>query len=58
VQALEEKASRQSGVESDVRRHIASSVRSLLMLAKGVGIENGEFAEMVKDEIEGLKGGD
>jgi len=52
VRELERKAAGQEGSEMAVRQHIASSMKSLWRLSRGVGIDMEEFGRIVGMEVE------
>ena len=54
VSRLEDSALMQSAGEAAVRQHVGTSIKSLFRLCRAVGIERGEFEEMVKTELETL----
>jgi hypothetical protein len=55
VAKLERIAQREKeGSEVGIRQHIGTSVKSLYRLAKGAGIERGEFERIVRTELECL----
>lgn len=54
VSRWEETAEGQSMAETAIRQHVSTSVKSLYRLARGVGMERGEFERMVRVELDAL----
>ncbi|KAL8665307.1 MAG: hypothetical protein Q9202_002358 [Teloschistes flavicans] len=54
IDKLEDSAMQQSRTELAVRQHVASTLKSLWRLARGTGMEIGEFGALVGREVEVL----
>lgn len=55
IERLQDSANLQSIAEIAIKQHVGASVKSLFRLCRSTGMDRGDFDEMVREELEGLK---